>query len=114
MTNLQWIQKRASATEIARMLDRLPCETCAYEKHCTMADIHYARLDCHTGIVEWLNQKRNDINAGETVVDRDGWLYTVEDAAIDGDGRNVVLVRKQDKEEYRWMPVSELEEVFYE
>ena len=61
MTNLQWMQRQASAEQIADMLDRIACETCAYENKCNMAAIHYNQLDCHQGIVEWLNQERKDV-----------------------------------------------------
>ena len=58
MTNLEWIQTKATAEQLAIMLDRISCETCAYEHTCNMASIHYGQLDCNTGIIEWLNSER--------------------------------------------------------
>ena len=61
MTNLEWIQQQATTEQIATMLDRIACETCAYEKNCNLAAIHYGQLDCHSGIIEWLKQEREDV-----------------------------------------------------
>ena len=58
MTNLEWIKTKATTEQLAEMFDRMVCEKCAYNDRCDMTQLHYALLDCNTGIVEWLNSER--------------------------------------------------------
>lgn len=60
MTNLEWIKTKATAKQVARMLDRISCETCAYESTCTMANLHRGDYACDEGILAWLYQERTE------------------------------------------------------
>lgn len=61
MTNLEWIQTQATKEQIAQMLDRISCETCAFEKTCNMATLHRGEINCNDGILAWLAQERKDV-----------------------------------------------------
>lgn len=60
MTNLEWIQTKATAEQVAKMLDRISCETCAYESTCNMASLHRGDYACDEGILAWLHQERTE------------------------------------------------------
>ena len=58
MTNLEWIKTKATIEQMAQMLDRISCETCAYEPKCNMASLHRGEYTCDEGILAWLNSER--------------------------------------------------------
>ena len=60
MTNLEWIKTKATAKQVAKMLDRISCETCAYESTCNMATLHRGDYACDEGILAWLRQERTE------------------------------------------------------
>lgn len=61
MTNLEWIKTQATKKQIAKMLDRISCETCAYESTCNMTTLHRGDINCDDGIMMWLLQERKDV-----------------------------------------------------